>query len=373
MVPVTTDLGITRTQFSSVLSVRAVVGGLFAFLFGWSVKHIGFRKMTVIGFCSYVIGFVAFASSKSYITLLINGFCVGLGVVYMGASMMTYLIQNWFNKSRGTVLGIMLAATGFGSSVCSPIVGWLIENHGWRASMWASLAMYAPVGLIVLLLIRENPSDKGLEPYGGEQPIVSVETGIKEGLTVKQAVRMPAYYVMLLAVFMIGVVNNPIYNSVTAAVQDAGFGTEFASRVVSILFFSVAISKIVFGFSADKAGLFGTTLLAMAANTLGIIIVIFANAQWHYIFFALIFGLAICTETVLPPILMTELLGERDRSYFVGISSAVMSAGMAVGNPLFNSFFDRYGTYKSGFIVALVLTVVMALALLWVERKKKLY
>lgn len=373
IVPVTTELGITRTQFSSMLSVRAVVGGTFAFLFGWSVRHVGFRKMTIIGFCSYVIGFIAFATAKSYVSLLINGFCVGLGVVYMGAALMTNLIQNWFNKSRGTVLGIMLAATGFGSSVCSKLVGWMITNHGWRFSYWASLAIYAPIALTVLILIRENPSDKGLEPYGGEVPIADVKTGLKEGLTVHQALRMPIYYLMLLAVFLIGVVNNPIYNSVTAAVQDAGFGTGFASTVVSILFFSVAISKIIFGFGSDKVGLFRISLIAMIANTLGIVIVIFAGAQWHYICFALIFGLAICTETVLPPILMTEMLGERERSYFLGISSAVMSAGMALGNPLFNSIFDRTGSYHNGFILALVLTIIMACSLLWVERHKKLY
>lgn len=373
MIPVTTELGITRTQFSSILSVRSVVGGTFAFLFGWSVKHIGFRKMTIIGFCSYLIGFVSFASAKSYLMLLINGVCVGLGVVYMGASMITYLIQNWFYKSRGTVLGVLLAATGFGTSALSPLVGKMITEHGWRFSYWMSLAIYAPIALTVVILIREHPRNMGLEPFGGEPPVVVGSTGEKEGLTLKQALRKPIYYVMLLSVFLIGVVNNPIYNTVTAAVQDVGFGTEFASTVVSILFFSVAVSKIIFGFGADKAGLFRITLLAMLLDAIGIAIVIFANAQWHFICFALVFGMAICMETVLPPILMTELLGERDRSYFVGIGSACMSAGMAIGNPLFNSFYDRVGTYKPGFILAFVLTVIMAVALLCVERRKKLY
>lgn len=373
IVPVTTELGITRTQFSSILSVRAVVGGFFAFLFGWSIKHIGFRRMSIIGLCSYIIGFIAFASSKSYITLLVNGFCVGLGVVYMGASMMVYLIQNWFNKSRGTVLGIMLAATSLGTSACSPLVGWLIENYGWRFSYWVSLAIYAPIALIVLILIRELPSDMGLEPYGGELPVAVAATGEKEGLTVKQVIRMPTFYVMLLAVFLIGVVNNPMCNPVTAAIQDAGFGIEFASSVVSILFFSGAVSKVIFGFGVDKAGLFPITLLSITANILGIAIVIFASSQREYIFFALIFGLAICMETVLPPILMTETLGERNRSYFVGIASAVMSAGVAVGNPLFNSFFDHYGSYTNGFILALVLAIIMAVALLWIEKRKKLF
>ena len=135
----------------------------------------------------------------------------------------------------------------------------------------------------------------------------------------------------------------------------------------------MAVSKIIFGFGADKAGLFRITLIAMLANALGILIIIFANAQWHYLCFAVIFGMAICMETVLPPILMTELLGERDRSYFVGIGSACMSAGMAVGNPLFNSFYDSFGTYKNAFILAFVLTVIMAVTLLLIERRKRLY
>ncbi len=374
MVPVTTDLGITRTQFSSVLSIRAVVGGIMAFFFGWSVKHIGFRKMSIIGFCSYLIGFVAFASSKSYLGLLINGLCIGLGGIYMGASLITYLITNWFYKKRGTVLGILLSATGFGTSVMSPLVGSMIANHGWRYSYWMSLAIYAPMALIVVLLIREHPRNMGLEPYGGEPPVVGEgKNAVQEGLTVKQALRMPSYYLMMLAVFLIGMVNNPIYNSVTASVQDAGFGTQFASMVVSILFFSVAVSKIIFGFGSDKLGLFRISLVAMIANTLGVATVVFASAQWHYIFFAVIFGMAISTETVMPPILVTQMLGERDRSYFLGISSACMSAGMALGNPLFNSFYDRTGTYHNGFILALVLTIIMAVILLIIERKKKLY
>ena len=80
----------------------------------------------------------------------------------------TNIINNWFIKSKGKVLGIVLSSSGIGGAVFSPIVQKLMDVFGFRwtflACLMATLVLCAPFALLCPL----KPENVGLKPYGAD-------------------------------------------------------------------------------------------------------------------------------------------------------------------------------------------------------------
>lgn len=79
-------------------------------------------------------------------------------------------LQAEFGWSRATIsLAVSMNLLLFG--LTAPFAAALMERHGWRsASITVSVAALAVVPL-VLLVMRERPSDLGLLPYGASGPV----------------------------------------------------------------------------------------------------------------------------------------------------------------------------------------------------------
>ena len=137
-VPVTKELGIGRTEFTSYFTVMATVAMVIAPIAGRLMKKMDIRVyltlFTVLGAVSYI----GFSFSTKLIHFLI--FAVPMGMALAGAAMIpvSVLITNWFNEKRGLCLGIALSGTGFGGMILSPIVTWLISAYGWRTAILLS-------------------------------------------------------------------------------------------------------------------------------------------------------------------------------------------------------------------------------------------
>lgn len=66
-------------------------------------------------------------------------------------------------------MGIATAGIGIGTMVLLPFSQFLISNFGWRSSYLIIAAFPLIIILPVSRLLRLNPSDKGLLPYGAEE------------------------------------------------------------------------------------------------------------------------------------------------------------------------------------------------------------
>ncbi|WP_317843072.1 hypothetical protein [Ornithinibacillus gellani] len=61
----------------------------------------------------------------------------------------------------------MTAVGGLLGAFTQPIVGSLISNMGWRNAYYSiGIAVIIIVVPTILLLLRQSPKDKGLQPYG---------------------------------------------------------------------------------------------------------------------------------------------------------------------------------------------------------------
>jgi sugar phosphate permease len=99
--------------------------------------------------------------------ILTWGILAGIGTGTMAMVLGVTVVNRWFDKNRGSVLGLLTASTATGSLVFLPLLTWFIDRgDDWRVVVYivagAALALIA----LVLLLMPERPAEVGLFRYG---------------------------------------------------------------------------------------------------------------------------------------------------------------------------------------------------------------
>lgn len=102
---------------------------------------------------------------------VVVGLAAGLTALVMSATVAT----RWFETRRGLVIGILSAATAMGQLVFLPFMAWLVKADGWRTATLALCVFYAAAVVLIVLFIRNRPSDVGLRPFGAspDSPIAA--------------------------------------------------------------------------------------------------------------------------------------------------------------------------------------------------------
>lgn len=364
LVSATTTLGISRTQFSMLYTFRSATMTACNLFFGSLVQRFGLRYMVFTGCCSIVLALLIFSTAVSGVSFYIGGLFLGLGFALSSTGAVSTLTRNWFLSRRGLLTGIILAASGAGSSVGSLLVERWISAFGWRASFTISACAVAAIAVLGLLIIRTRPADKGLSPFGSEADVKGKVLG-NSGITFREAMHRPRFYIIMACMFFIGFLTNPVYTNVSPQIIDAGYGVELASSVISLLFIVLAVSKIVLGQIYDCVGFKRTLCICFGANSIGILLLLFATSASWYWAFAVIFSISLPLETLMMPFFVSTMFGERQISTFLGIALALSSLGMGLGNPIMSAFYDANGSYTKALILFLCISVTVFCLLLY--------
>ena len=365
IVPVTEYFGFTRGDFSLIFSIMTVVGVIIQLSLGVIIKRLGLRLVMVIGSILIPMGFVLYAQATSLGLFYLGGLLVGIGFALASITSVTLLIDQWFEKGEGLILGLISAGSGFGGALFSRIIGMQIVENGFKSAYMLSAIILAVTAVPVILFIRTKPvamqeqKETGLnkEKLYAE---IQLDIPLDYGDTFKQG-----YFRMALAaVFLIGLIIHPVIVSTPAYLLEKGFDAVFAASVTGSIFFVLAFAKIFLGFMNDKLGIRTSLLIGLGAFILSTIALILASSKWVVWVFVVCSGTGAATLAVLIPLYARDLLGLQNYRHLLGVFVAVVSAGIGVGTPLINYVFDLTGSYTvmialSGVIglIALLLAV----------------
>jgi sugar phosphate permease len=165
--PISRDLGLSRTAISLAFSLRSLEGGLDAPLVGYLVDRLGSRFMMRAGAVLTGSGFILLAFTSDYLSfmvvflgLLVLG--INSGVAMPGAA----LVNHWFARQRTMAITLSHLGAELGGTLLTPIVAFLVLNVGWRqAAVLSGLAFLVVVPLLTLI-VRNTPEQMGMRPDG---------------------------------------------------------------------------------------------------------------------------------------------------------------------------------------------------------------
>jgi MFS family permease len=192
--PITKDLGLSRTSMSVVLGLGRLVGGLQGPLSGYLVDRLGPRPMIACGGLLAGLGFILLGRSNSFQSFLL----VYLGLVAIGFAGgfdqgIIAVANRWFVRRKAQALSFLWVGLALGSAFVAPIVGLLVVNIGWRDTAAISGAAVLVLLVPAVLLIRNSPEDMGLTPDGDGRRTPFHPSGTPGQIATKADAASPAY------------------------------------------------------------------------------------------------------------------------------------------------------------------------------------
>jgi MFS family permease len=372
IVPVTEHFGFSRGDFTIIFSIKTVVGVIIQLSLWSIIKQFGLRWVMVIGSLVVPIGFLIFTQATDLWMFYLGGLFIGIGFSLVSITPITLLIDQWFDRGEGLILGLISAGSGFGGAFFTRIIGGQIVEQGFQSAFLFSAIILAATAIPVFLFVRskpientdlnqENPATKGINLSQGSEHQADLGGIFKEG----------HLWLALLAVFLFGMVIHPVILSTPAYLTDKGYDAIFSATISGAIFLVLAFAKIFLGFMHDRLGIRTSLLISMGSFVLSTIFLVLASSQWMVWAFALFSGTGAATLAVLIPLYARDLLGQKNYRYLLGVFVAVVSAGVGVGTPLINYIYDLSGSYS--WMIAIyggIGLIALLLAFLALDRKK---
>jgi sugar phosphate permease len=203
------DLGWSLAAISFAVSIGLLLFGLAAPLSGWLIDRFGPRWVMLGGIVLISASMAASARMTSLWQLnLFWGALSGIGTGIAGSVLGAAVATRWFVARRGLVIGIFGAATSAGQLIFIPLLAWSESMIGWRASVMVLAGVAMLLLLPLLLLMRNDPADLGIQPYGGQASEPSLAPRETAGGIMRRALRVPEFWLLAGSFFICGATSN---------------------------------------------------------------------------------------------------------------------------------------------------------------------
>ena len=359
--PVTEYLGVSRMLYSINDSCRHITTAVVSFFFGMLIKKFGARKLIAAGFVSLIGSSLCYALAENIWIIYLGGVLLGIGLCWTTTSMVGLIVNRWAKENKGTIMGAVLAANGIGGAIAMNIVSPIIETSatGYKNAYLVIAAVLAVAGVIVVTFIRETPKGKENTPVEISKKKSRGQSWV--GLEYRDTKKQWYFYGALFCIFATGFFLTACNGVAVQHMKDVGLDPAFVTRIWSIHSLVLALFKFLTGFIYDKTGL--RTTMLICTGTAMVVVVCLAlvtptpEGKVLAIIYSVFSGLALPLETVMLPIISSELFGERSFNQVLGIAGSANAIGYAVASPIMNKFWDIYGTYSYGMFICLGLLV----------------
>ena len=350
VVPVTSFYGFSRAEFSIIFSIISIITIIANLAFVKVYRHIGIKKTVVLGaFCCASAFFVYYKSTK-LLHFYLGAFLFGIGHTYTNMIVFSLLINSWFTENRGTILGLISAGSGFGGSVMSPVMGYIISDYGFKQSYLLTSIILFILIIPTALLVKENPVDH-YENYRDER----VDTKRK---TTGQLLKEPKVFLGLTVIFLMAFLIAPWLNVLPSHLSDSGLDEIFSSKILGGVLFIMALAKILVGAVHDRIGIKAAIGICLISFVMSSILLLIVNSQILAWTFAVLFGISLSALSVLLPLFTSAIAGDEYLSDIIGIASALVGAGIALGTPVINFTYDLTGSNNMILIIFTILGVL---------------
>jgi predicted MFS family arabinose efflux permease len=387
MLPIGNEFQWSRAKVSAIISVNIFLFGLIGPFAAALYQRFGLRKTMMAALALLSVGYgVSTVATQYWQFLLLWGFVVGAGSGLAATVLGAAVANRWFTERRGLVMGLLTASTATGQMVFLPALATVVTQNGWRSAPLVVAGATALVIPVVAWLMRDDPRDVGLRPYGEPEPVAGrAEAGAgvsapsynkinpaRRAIQVLgEAVRIRDFWLLAGSFFVCGASTNGLIGThLIPAAFDCGIPEVRAASLLAAMGLFDLIGTTASGWLSDRYncryllfmyyGLRGLSLMMLPTALLG------PTAGLGV--FALFYGLD-WIATVPPTVRLTaEVFGREKASIVFGWIGASHQVGAAFAAYGAGALRTGSGSYTPAFMAAGVLCVLAALIVLPIAR-----
>lgn len=359
--PVSEALGISRGQFSLYLTFVSISSMALSPFVGKIYTKWSPRAVTVGGSFFMALSWICLSWAKDITLFYILGFLIGIGSTLSGMIAVSVLMNNWFHVNKGTAMGIASTGSGIGSMIFNPIASKLIIAYGYQAA-YRWLGIFSILCLLPLaLLYRFKPEDIKMQPFGAEKKELDDQPSEAAGIMRNEAMKTPVMWGVCFIAFGLSASAQGIFSQMMAYLTDIGYKQASAAMMISLISFSMAFSKVIFGWLNDKLGTQKNFPLMVSISIVGILLLNFAKNGIVVYGAIILFGCALAATFVLAPLVTIYAFGPKDFANIYSFVTFFIFIGPAVAPPLSGLIYDRNGSYELAFVLYAVLLLAVLL------------
>lgn len=374
MDPVTTDLGFDRSTFSLYFSLVTIVGTLTLPFYGKLIARFGTRPFVIVGGAWTGLAFAAFSLCKTLPMFYLVGCLGGLGFFGCSYAVVPVIVSTWFHEKNGMIMGLASACGGTVAMALGLVFPSVISGFGWQMGyiMLGAIvfALTTPVGL---LLLRSNPSEVGLLPYGckdadqkhqGEQPDGETpEVGVSYG----EALKMPQLWGFL-ASFLLLAVCISITQHLAAYFVSIGFSAVAAGVFMSVISAGIIFTNTAAGIVSDKIGLMRTFLVCSILYAVSYVLLPMTSSVAVVCIALILMSIGNANTSMFSPMLTGAVFGQKDYAALWGLVSMANVLGQAIGAPLWGLAYDLTGGYQIAMYISAAIVALAYFVVTWAFR-----
>ena len=373
------DFGGSRLGVAIGLTVTNAVGAIAAPYVGRALDKYPLRNVMGIGALFMAFGFLGLSFVQNELQFyLVLGLFIGFGASSMGNLATSKLVTNWFDKRRGTALGIAAAGVSLSGVIMPYISAELIENFGWRQGflVYSAFTFLVVVPLIFRLVIS-RPEDVGLRPDGA-MPIK-----FDDGSILPPVEKAPPK-MRLLELFkehnfrMIVLTFSLLFCSMSATLThmiprltDFGYTLVEASLVMSLCAGFGVVGKLSFGWLSDRLSVRKVMAIVILLQFTGQYLMFSSLDYLTFAIGASMFGYGVGGVVPMHGAVVGKTFGRDRFGAVLGLMRPAMFPIQILGVPFAGWIFDVTGSYDIAFQVFLGLYFLAALAVSFYRQPAK--
>jgi MFS family permease len=165
--PLEHEFGWSRGTTSGAVSLNLVIYGLTAPFAAALMDRFGVRRVVALALTLVATGAgLTLVMTSAWQLWFLWGVPIGVGTGAMALVFGAIVANRWFVRHRGLVTGVFSAASSTGQLVFLPAIAHLAHGPGWRWAAGLVAAFALLLVPVVLVVLRDRPSDVGEVPYG---------------------------------------------------------------------------------------------------------------------------------------------------------------------------------------------------------------
>jgi len=345
------EFGWSRTMVTSGNALsKLLVGPVFGFGAGWIVDRFGPRRLMLAGILMAGAALVGLGSVSAVWAFYFFYFFNALGYVCGGPLPNQVLLSRWFDKSRGTAMGVAYLGIGAGGAIVPLLSAWMTGHVGWRLSLQL-------VGVLIVVIafpLAFFVDDRAPARPGGRRAAPSAAA----------ILTTPAFYLLALgSMCSIAAVGGTNQHLKLFLSLDRGYAQADAAAVISIVLAISIAGRLLMGWLADRVPVKYVMLLIYLLVAGSVPLLLAGGSRSTMYAFAVVFGLGLGGEYMIIPLMAGQLFGVETLGRVMGIVLTADGVAEATAPMLVGYLRDSSGSYTTGFITLVATAVVGAIAI----------
>ncbi|MCM3766185.1 MFS transporter [Neobacillus niacini] len=360
--PMMDDLGLSRTEFSLIVSVGMIAYGIGMPIAGILIKAYNTRILLLSGLTIVCISIIWTVLSKGLISFLLSyGVFLSIGLAFLSSISLSPIISKWFVRQRGKALFYLTTGGMAGIAVMTPVETWLIGMIGWHNTLLLFGAVFICLVLPSAVFIMKEDVPEGADGPGNARGKIRQEA--PTDLTLKDALKTLTYWKIVFALFACGFGMNLLGSHGVPMLMDHHFAPMTASFGVGMIGIVAIFGTIFLGQLADRFPRKNILFLVFFVRGLGFFGLVLSMATWQLFLVSAIGGLVWAGSVAMSTAILSDLYGVRllgilnGLAYFVG-----HQIGAAIGSFLGGWGYEVFGTHLFSFSAAGILALLASFA-----------